>query len=238
MTTGGWTAEEIGGHPVDWWRPSGTVRGVVVYLHGYDNVPLRDQPVYPPLLDAQQLACVAPNGPGCWWTTTLDPEFDPIHSPLAFVCQTLVEAIRVRFPEVTAPLGIFGVEMGGQGALQAAYRSPRLFPNVAAISPKVDFETWHGHGTSLDRLFPDREAARQQIATLQLNPLNWPKRQLLVCDPHDHYVWDGVATLASKLTSSGVPFEQDFTTTHGGFGPRYATAMAPKVIQFLAAGIV
>ena len=74
--------------------------------------------------------------------------------------------------------------MGGQGALQLGYRYARQFPIVVAISPKVDFETWWGHDTSLDTLFSDREAARQRTAILQLHPLNYPKHQLLLCDPH------------------------------------------------------
>lgn len=124
--------------------------------------------------------------------------------------------------------------MGGQGALQLAYRHARQFPTVVAISPKIDFDTWWGHGTSLDTIFSDREAARQRTATLHLHPLNYPKHQLLLCDPADPYCFDGVLTLASKLSSTGIPFEQDFETTHGGFGWNYANAMAPRAIEFIA----
>ncbi len=225
----------LAGHSAEWLFPQQPPRHVVVYLHGYDGVTLRDRPRFHAALERTRTACLMPLGPECWWTAMVDPAFDPEISPIEFIHTSIVAAIEARFPELTTNLGIFGVEMGGQGALQVAYRWPRRFPNVAAISPKVDFETWHGHGTSLDRLFADRESARQQIATLQLNPLNWPRRQLLLCDAADQYCLDGVVTLASKLSSSGVPFEHDFTTSHGGFGWPYADAMADRVLDFLTA---
>ena len=124
--------------------------------------------------------------------------------------------------------------MGGQGALQLAYRHARKFPTVVAISPKVDFETWWGHGTSLDTLFSDREAARQRTAILHLHPLNYPKHQLLLCDPADLYCFEAVLTLASKLSSTGIPFDQDFETSHGGYGWSYANLMASRTIEFIA----
>ncbi len=225
---------EIAGKRAEWLLPSGEVAGVVVFLHGYDGVTLREQPAYHAALQRHRLACLCPIGPQCWWSNAVYPPFDDKLSPVDYVRTAVVEHIQARFPDVAAPLGIFGFEMGGQGALQVAYRVPRVFPSVVAIGPKVDFETWHGHGTSLDELFSNRESARQQIATLQINPLNWPKRQLLLCDPGDIYCLDGVGTLASKLVSSGVPFEQDFTTSHGGYGWGYVTAMAKRVLDFLA----
>jgi len=227
---------EIAGKPAELLLPSGTPRGVCVFLHGYDGVTLKDNAAYHAALEQQQLACLCPLGPHCWWTLEVWPEFDPAISPVEFVGTSVVEFLRERFPDSTESLSIFGVEMGGQGALQVAYRYPRIYGTVVAISPKVDFETWHGHGTTLDAMFPDREAARQRIATLHINPLNWPKRQLLLCDPSDHYCLDGVQTLASKLMSSGVPFEEDLKTTAGGFGWNYANHMADRVVSFLAAG--
>ena len=160
--------------------------------------------------------------------------FDPVLSPVTFLSQQLPTFCRSRWEIEPARIGLTGVEMGGQGALQLAYRHARQFAVVAAISPKVDFESWYGHGTTLDEIFPDREAARQATATLHIHPLDWPKHQLLLCDPADQYCMDGVQTLASKLSSSGVPFESDFESTHGGFGWSYANAMAPRVIEYLA----
>ena len=37
-----------------------------------------------------------------------------------------------------------------------------------------------------------------------------------------------------KLSSSGIPFEADLTTSRGGHGWQYFEHMAPKVIGFVA----
>ena len=225
---------QIAGHSADRLVPSGDFVGGVIFLHGYDNVTLGDRPSFRAALERHRLVAVCPHGPGCWWTDAVYPPFDPVQSPLDYLRGPVVEYFRSQFNIVPPRIAVTGVEMGGQGALQLAYRHAREFPTVAAISPKVDFETWHGHGTTLDDLFPDREAARQRTATLHIHPLDWPKQQLLVCDPADQYCIDGVVTLASKLSSSGIPFEQDFETTHGGYGWEYADFMADRVITFLA----
>lgn len=232
-----WTTTPLAGKSCDVFEPAGSPAGVVLFLHGYDNVTLKENVAYTAALERHQLACVCPHGPGCWWTETVFPPFDPAVSPIAWLRGPLRDAIVAKWPEAGPWIAVTGIEMGGQGALQLAYRAARQFPVVAAISPKVDFESWHGHGTTLDELFPDREAARQQTATLHLHPLNWPRQQLLLCDPADHYCIDGVLILASKLFSTGIPFEQDFTTSHGGYGWNYANAMADRVIDFLVAGL-
>lgn len=226
----------LGNHAALLVTPSGPTRGVALFLHGYDGVLPDAHPPFLAALERHELACLCPQGPGCWWTPTVYPPFDPQLSPLEFLRTTVWNWLSESFPAEEIPFrGVFGVEMGGQGALQLAYRYPRQFSRVAAIGPKVNFEEWHGHGTTLDELFPDREAARQQIATLHINPLDWPRHQLLLCDPADVYCHDGVVTLASKLSSSGVPFEQDLETSHGGYGWTYYDAMAERAIAFLSA---
>ena len=231
-----WSSAEMSAKPVEVFEPDASrpPRAVVVFLHGYDGLTLRDNTVYTEQLNKHGLACVCPLGPGCWWSDRVFAPFDPVLSPVTFLSQQLPTFCRSRWEIEPARIGLTGVEMGGQGALQLAYRHARQFAVVAAVSPKVDFESWYGHGTTLDEIFPDREAARQATATLHIHPLDWPKHQLLLCDPADQYCMDGVQTLASKLSSSGVPFESDFESTHGGFGWSYANAMAPRVIEYLA----
>lgn len=230
-----WSTDLMSGKPVEVFEPddSQPPRAVVVFLHGYDGQTLRDNSVYTALLNKHQLACVCPLGPGCWWSDRVFSLFDEVVSPITFLMLNLTAYCRSRWNVEPSQIGLFGVEMGGQGVLQLAYRTARQLSVVAAISPKVDFETWYGHGTTLDEIFPDREAARQATATLHIHPLDWPKFQLLVCDPADHYCIDGVQTLASKLSSTGIPFESDFESTHGGFGWAYANAMGPRVIEYL-----
>ncbi len=231
--TSGWSTVSLAGRTVDRFLPAETPVGIACFLHGYDNRALSESLAYTQALARHRLIGYAPHGPGCWWTDTIAPQFDPQLSPIAWLRRPFAEAVRAAHPDLSGPIAVFGYEMGGQGALQLAYRAAREFPIVAAVAPKVDFETWYGHGTTLDELFPDREAARQQTATLHLHPLNYPKFQLLLCDPGDVYCLDGVVTLASKLTSTGIPFEHDFVSAHGGYGWPYAEAQAERVVSFL-----
>ena len=238
-----WSADLMCQKPVEVFEPDGGVkpRGVVVFLHGYDGVTLSGNPVYTALLNERALACVCPLGGVCCWTDRIYEPFDAIRSPVEFLVAELPGYCETRWglgsPQPgpgPAKIAVCGVELGGQGALQVAYRKARVFSTVAAISPKVDFETWYGHGMALDEIFPDREAARQATPTLHIHPLDWPKHQLLLCDPQDLYCIDGVITLASKLSSTGIPFDSDFETSHGGFGWTYANAMADRVISYAA----
>lgn len=231
-----WSSDLLADKRVDLFVPDSPSPpgGVVLFLHGYDGVTLRDNAAYTSELARHGLACLCPLGPGCWWTDRLHEPFDSERSPLDFLKQHVPEFCRARWQIEPPKIAVCGIEMGGQGALQLAYRHARQFPVVAAISPKVDFETWYGHGTTLDDIFPTREAARQATAILHIHPLNWPKHQLLLCDPQDIYCHDGVQTLMSKLSSTGIPFESDVVTSHGGFGWSYANHMAGRVINFLA----
>jgi S-formylglutathione hydrolase FrmB len=63
--------------------------------------------------------------------------------------------------------------------------------------------------------------------------MNWPRHQLLLCDPDDDDWLDGVERLAGKMSSSGILFESDFETRGGGHSWDYFNAVAPKVIDFL-----
>ena len=127
--------------------------------------------------------------------------------------------------------------MGGQGILQLGYRDARSFPVMAAMAPAIDFNNWYGMGLPLDELFTDAEDARQATATLQIHPLNWPRHQLLMCDPVDIDWIEGCERLASKLSSSGIPFEQDFETSHGGHSWEYFEHMAPRAMEFIATNL-
>ncbi len=231
----GWTTTELAGKTADWFLPDGApAKHAAVFLHGYDGVTLKDNAAYTSELQRHALQVICPHGGRCWWSAAIDPQFDLQRSPVEFLHEEIAKFFAAQAADETAKIGVFGREMGGQGALQLAYRHARQFPVVVAISPKIDFEDWHGHGTSLDEIFPDREAARQATATLHIHPLDWPKHQLLLCDPADVYCRDGVATLASKLSSSGIPFDTDFQSSHGGYGWNYANAMAGRVVGYLA----
>lgn len=228
-----WLTDSCEDHPLDLFLPTtaSPESGLLIWLPGYDGWSPREDPHWTAALDDASLVTIVPQASRCCWTPVVEPSFGASGSPLDFLQSSLTAWARERFG-ADVRFSVTGVELGGQGALQLAYRQPRLFPIVAAISPKIDLESWWGFGLTLDDLFESGEAARQQSATLHLHPLNWPRYQLLLCDPEDPYAYDGTLTLASKLSSSGIPYQKDFETTHGGFGPQYASAVAGRVAQF------
>ena len=67
-----------------------------------------------------------------------------------------------------------------------------------------------------------------------MTPLNWPKHQLLACDPADAEWFEGVERLTMKLSASGVPFESDLETSSGGHSWDYFNSMARRVISFVS----
>src|SRR3990172_5050778 len=208
---------------------------VVMYLHGHGLRTLKDNAVFSAELERHGLRCVCPHGQRSWWLDVVCPEFDAEISPLRYLHERVVPFVAERWGTRPPGIGLLGISMGGQGVLQLAYRRPREFPVVAAISPAVDFHNWHGRGLPLDAMFPSREAARQATATLQLHPLNWPRHQLLVCDPADEEWHEGAERLAMKLSSMGIPFESELTTSAGGHCWEYFERMARPVLDFVAA---
>jgi hypothetical protein len=45
--------------------------------------------------------------------------------------------------------------------------------------------------------------------------------------------FEGTQRLASKLYSTGIPFESDFETSHGGHCWEYFNYIAPRVMHYL-----
>lgn len=237
MAPGRWESVEIDGRSADVFEPGGMPAGAVIYLHGRALDRLVDEAEFTRELDTHNLACVAPHGGRCWWLETPCDEFDHAVAPLTWVRETLTAWIDARWEFRPPHVGLLGFDMGGQGALQLAYRHARQFPVVAAVAPAIDFHIMHGRGWELDDMFADPEAARQQTVTLHLHPLNWPTHQLFVCDPADDDWHEGCERLASKLASMGIPFEYDLTSSAGGHSREYCRTMVPRCIEFVARGL-
>jgi hypothetical protein len=233
----GWQRVEVAGRQADVFEPapSSAPRGVVLFLHDFDAQTLRGSDVFTEELARHGLRAVCPIADRCWWATVSCPDFDPAVSPLEFVRESIVPFVKERWQIEPPAIGLLGIGMGGQGVLQLAYRWPREFPDAAAIAPAVDFHNWHGYGLSLDQMYGSKEAARQQTVTLHVHPLNWPKHQYFCCDPADEYWFEGAERLAMKLSSMGIPFERDLTTSAGGHTQVYFERMAQPALAFLAA---
>ncbi|MFN0051830.1 MAG: alpha/beta hydrolase-fold protein [Planctomycetales bacterium] len=231
----GWRQELIDGKQCDIYEPQrrGEPVGVVLFLHGHGRITLRDNPVYSAELERCGLLAVCPHGQRSWWEDLVCREFDPQVTPVNYLRQSVVPWIAREWGVAPPAIGLVGVSMGGQGALRLSYRYPTEFPIVVALSPAIDFYHWHGRGLPLDELYESAETARQASATLHVNPLNWPRHQLLLCDPTDREWCEGVERLVSKLSSTGIPFEADLQTRHGGHSWDYFNHMAPRVVQFV-----
>lgn len=231
-----WQKFPVGHSSVDVFQPDGDQRpaGVVLFLHGHGEIPLTQNIVFTSLLQQHRLAAVCPAGRRSWWLDVVCTEFHESLTPqqwlLTEVLPWIQQALEVEPPHIA----LLGISMGGQGALQLAYRYASRFPVVAAISPTVDFHQLYGSGIPLDQMFPDAEAARQATVVLNLQPLAWPRHQFFCCDPADHDWFDGCARLGMKLSSSGILHERDLETTGGGHSWDYFNRMAAPALTHIA----
>jgi S-formylglutathione hydrolase FrmB len=230
-----WRTIQIDGKSADVFEPPDAVpERAVVFLHGHGGATLLGNEVYTAEFAKHKLRVICPHGGKSWWTPFISEEFDDQISPIDFLLNNVADWIKDNWATVPPNIAIAGVSMGGQGAVQLSYRHARKYPAVVAISPIVDFDRLWGNGLPLDDIFDTQEAARQASPILHLHPLNWPRYQLICCDPADEYWFDGTQRLASKLYSTGIAFDSDFESTGGGHTWEYFDSRAPKVVEFLA----
>ncbi|VAX41150.1 hypothetical protein MNBD_PLANCTO02-3221 [hydrothermal vent metagenome] len=238
---GTWSQIDLAGKKIDIYEPAQPAEhgDVVLHLHGHGLTTIAENPVYSAQLEKHGLRCLCPHGERSWWSDVICDEFDTEITPLDYLLQQVVPFIQEKWNCKPPHIGLMGISMGGQGVLQLSYRHARNFPVVAAISPAVDFQNWHGEDLPITQMFPNKEAARQATAILQIHPLNWPRHQLIVCDPTDAEWFDSSDKLTMKLGSSGIMHERDLETSvrktsAGGHSWDYFNHMAEKVIGFVA----
>ena len=234
-----WQTLMVDGRSVDVFQPEPehSPAGVVLFLHGHGEVGLRSNPVFTRLFHQHRLAAVCPAGRRSWWLDVVCEEFDPAVTPQHWLTETLVPWIENTLAVAPPRIALLGISMGGQGALQLAYRHALKFPVIAAIAPAVDFHQLYGAGIPLDSMFPDAEAARQATVVLNLHPLNWPRHQFFCCDPTDSEWFDGAARLGMKLSSSGILHERDLETSAGGHSWDYFNHMAQRAIEHISGAL-
>lgn len=234
---GTWNRLSIAGQSAELFETATDVRpqAAVLFLHDVDLKTPAQDPELRTALERGGLPVVAPQGGRCGWLDRICSEFDPEVTPMHWLRGHLPAEMTKRW-EISPPsIAVCGIGMGGQAALQLAYRFPRQFPVAAAVSPTVDFHEQHGNGSLLDMMFATKEAARQETATLHVHPLNWPPHQWFACDPADALCFEGCERLASKLASTGIPFESDLETSCQGRAREYVHLMIPRAIDFLVA---
>lgn len=233
----GWSEEQVGGHPCDVFEPAKRNEHgyVLIYLHGVHLGRLTDKRAFGEQFEKHGLPVVAPMTARSWWTDRICPEFDSERTAEEHLLEHIMPFVGERFETQPPRIGLWGTSMGGQGALRIAYKHPRTFPVVAAISPALDFHLLVREGDEmLSQMYSDPEEARQETAILYIHPLNPPRHQFFCCDPTDIRWWDSADRLRMKLFSLGVPYECDMETTAGGHGFEYYEHQAEKTISFLA----
>jgi S-formylglutathione hydrolase len=228
--------ETVAGHPCDILEPAarGAADIVAIYLHDSVESRLCDQPELLSACRRQTLAIVAPHTGRSWWTDRVCPAFDDVLTTEQLLLDHVLPLIRERWGVEPPRIGLFGSEMGGQGALRFAYKHPRQFQAVAAVSPLIDYQIVFDQDEHLQAMYRDREAVRQDTALLHVHPLNWPLHQFFCCDPSDYASWDGADRLHMKLASSGIPHEHDLETTIAD-RQEYENRMMQRAVAFLTA---
>jgi S-formylglutathione hydrolase len=237
--TAKWTEEIVAGKKVDVFQPADTPRPRfgMLFLHGYGLETLRDNPVYTRLFDQLHVPCVSPHGQHAWWADRICREFDPSISAERHVLDNILPYFKERWQLSPGAIGLFGISMGGQGALRLAFKHPPLFPAVAGISSALDYHQLYGQGLAIDDMYDSNEQCRQDTALLHVPPAHAPPHIYFCIDPADEEWFRGNDRLSEKLTALGVSFTADLTTEAGGHSWQYFNHMAEPVLRFLIDGL-
>jgi S-formylglutathione hydrolase len=172
-------------------------------------------------------------GKGSWWTDRICTEFDPHVTAERHLVANVLPYFEQRWGLRSGTVGLLGVGMGGQGALRLAFKYPKLFPVVAAISPALDYHDLYNRGFTLDEMYDSKEQCRQDTAILHINPTEYPPHIFFCMDPTDIEWYRGADRLHEKLTALGIPHQIDFTTRAGGHSWTYFNQMAERALRFL-----
>jgi S-formylglutathione hydrolase len=230
--SGTWTAVEIAGKSADVFDPVDKARFGLIYLHGIGQETLADRPVFTTLFNDLHLGCLVPRGGFTWWSDRPMPEYDSDRTAEKYVRREILTYVRQRWLLSDRGIGLFGISMGGQGALRMAFKRPERFPVVAAIAPAIEYHDYYGQGNSLDAMYESKEQARQDTAILHVHPSQFPPHIFFCCDPDDEW-HRGADRLHEKLSALGIPHVCDLTTRAGGHTWEYYNAVAPRVVRFL-----
>lgn len=236
---GTWTTVEIAGKQVDIYDlASGSrPRFGALYLHGIGLETLKDNHHYSSLFDELGIACICPYGQRSWWADRICEEFDSTTTAEHHVIKKVLPCFEQRWGLRARSVAIFGISMGGQGALRMAFKHPKLFPVVAGIASALDHYEIYGQGTTLDDMYNSKEQCRQDGALLHIHPSEQPPHIYFSIDPTDEIWHRGNDRLHEKLSALGVRHTCDLTTQAGGHSWDYFNAMADPTIRFMAEGL-
>ena len=239
IMNGIWTDIEVAGKRVEIYEPPANPlpRFGVIYLHPLGLETLRDRPAFTKFLDAYKLVCVCPHAKRSWWVDRVCPEFDAKLTAEQHVLKNVMPIFAERWRLPPRSVGVFGISMGGQGAVRLAFRYPKLFPVVAGIASAFDFQELHGLSETLDEMYDSKEQCRQDTAVLHIHPADYPLHLFYCIDPDDDPWYRGNDRLHEKLTALGVPHTIDLTTRAGGHSWAYFDRMAEPTLRFIHEGL-
>lgn len=237
---GTWSETEVLGHPLELFTPAGMTRPpfALLYLHPVGNETLRDRPAFIRWLEEFKLPCACPLAPYTWWTDRPWPDFDPECSAEHWLLDHVLPWIRATWGVEPPRIGLFGISMGGQGALRLGFKYPRQFPVVAGIASAIEYHQYYGYGLSLDAMYDSKEQCRQDTVPMHVHPNEQPPFIRFCCDPTDADWHRGNARLHEKLKALGVAHECDLTTEAGGHSWEYFNTMAEPTLRFLHDGLI
>lgn len=236
---GTWTRLDIAGKPADVYdlHEGDKPRFGLLFLHGGGLESLRDRHAFTRLFDELRLVCVCPFGQLSWWADRVCPVFDPTVPPERHVVEKVAPFFGERWGLPGRNLGLFGISMGGQGALRMGFRHAAKFPVVAAISPAIEYHEWFGRGYNIEEMYDSKEQCRQDTAPMHIHPNRYPAHLFFCIDPEDQNWYRGCDRLDEKLNALGVPHKADLTTRAGGHSWEYFDHMAEPVVRFLVEGL-
>ncbi len=234
---GTWNDLQIAGKPVELYTPPGKPRFGLLFLHPLGLETLRGRSAYTRLFDQHHLACICPHVQRSWWVDRVCREFDPALTPEKHVLEYVLPLFRSQWNLMPRSIGVFGISMGGHGALRLAFKHPHLFPAAAGIASALDFYELYGEGTSLDDMYDSKEHCRQDTAILHVHPSNYPPHLYFCIDPDDVAWFRGNDRLHEKLGALGVPHTVDLNSQAGGHSWQYFDHMAEPALSFLVDGL-
>jgi len=238
---GEWTFTPIGAHVADVYRPAGlatTPALGLIFLHGAGGESLRGQAAFTRLLDELQLPCVCPWGAQSWWSDRLLPSYHPTQSAMQYLLSDVLDWCRESWRLGPGRLGLFGISMGGQGALRLAFMHPETFPVVAGIASALEPNQIMDDSATLQEMYNSPEQCRQDAAAMHIQPHQPPSRIYFCCDPDDLLWHRGNDRLHEKLAALGIAHECDLMTRAGGHSWDYFSAMAEPTLQYLYQGLL
>jgi S-formylglutathione hydrolase len=236
---GVWSEITLAGKTVEIYQPAAAspARFGVLYLHPFGLESLRGRAAFTKILDQRNLVCACPQAGRSWWVDRICTEFDAALGPEKHLLANVLPFFKERWNLSPRGIGVFGISMGGQGALRLAFRHPRLFPVAAGIASALDFHEIYGGGTLLDDMYDSKEQCRQDTALMHIVPHDYPPHLFFSIDPEDLQWYRGNDRLHEKLTALGISHTCDLTTQAGGHSWEYFDHMAEPTLRFVHEGL-